>query len=108
MYLVQLSDFGLGILDESLFGVFLHGNPHDILPIEPSLQQLGLVFVFRGFFLNGIQLFFSRFRQVFFKVFLYYFPHSLIIVFRSFWIIRSVGVDGVLAWHSKSQHADGY
>ena len=105
VHLVQLPDFLFNVLDEGLLGVFLHGKQHDVLPIEPTLQQLGLVVVLRGLIFDGNKRFLSRFRQVFFEVFLYFFPHSLIIVFRGFGV---VGGDRGLAGHGKSQRADGH
>ena len=102
--LIQLPDFPFGVLDEVLVGVFLNGEPEDVLPIEVGLQQLHLVFVLRCLLLDGIQLFFSRFRQVFLKVFLYFFPHSLIVVFRGFGV---VGVVRILVRRCKSQQTNG-
>ena len=100
--LVQLPDSPFSILDEVLVGVFLNGEPEDVLPIKVGLQQLHLVLVLRCLLLDGIQLFFSRFRQVFLKVFLYFFPHGFVVVFRGFWCVR------VLVRCCKSQQTNGH
>ena len=105
VHLVQLPDLLFDVLDEGLLGVFFHGKLHDVLPIEPSFQQLGLVFVLRGLLFDGNKLFLRRFRQILFEVFLYFFPHSLITVFRGFGV---VGVVRGIARHGKSQSANGH